>query len=897
MFRPPCPNFFRSGVCVLFFLAVQFLHASPPNLRGSLGIHDPSAVIKCGNLYYVFGTGQGILSKSSADTIYWVTGPSVFANPPGWTTNAVPGFTGDFWAPDIHYFNGQYYLYYAVSTFGSQVSAIGLATSPTLDPTDPSYQWTDQGAVVQSGSGANYNAIDPSVTFDASSNLWMTFGSFWGGIYLIQLNPATGKASTANKNVYNLAADSASGDPIEASYLYYHGNYYYLFVNWGSCCDGIDSTYNIRVGRSAGITGPYLDQNGAKMVSGGGTLFLGTTGKFIAPGQIGIIEENGNYSFGYHYLDANNDGAPTFDFEPLSWTSNGWPAFTNDWSAAYHFHMDARDDGDQYYGLLQNGASIFCDPSLGDSLLLNGTNQYVSLPNGLANAQTFAAVIKWNGGAAWQRVFDFGNGTNSYVCLTPLASTGYPRFTITSSGIGGEEHLDATAAMPTNVWTHIAATTDGSRGILYVNGAAVTTNTSMTLTASDIVPTNVWFGRSQFPADPYFNGQISSIRIWGRALSATEIVAPQPMISAPAANSFYQPGETIQFAGTATDFADSPLPVTGLTWTVEFCGTASTNVVAGPFSGISGGSFSIPPGGEEATNGFYCISLAATDTLGRVETNSADIFPNPTNTDWTAFYSFNNGATDSNGYFNGTLKNGAGTVADSIRGSVLNLNGVNEYVGLPAGIGAMRTFSAWVKWGGGNDWQRIFDFGVNDTSYAMLTTKANSGELRFEITPNGSAETRDLDSPNPMPANVWTHLAVALDGWQAVMFVNGRAVAVNASVNLLPSDVAGGANYFGRSQFSGDPYFNGQMDSMQVSSQTLPIEQITASSIGFSRAASTLTLNWPAWTNGLGLYAATSLVAGANWTSITNSPVTTNGVNFLTLTPANSPEFFRLQLP
>jgi hypothetical protein len=120
---------------------------------------------------------------------------------------------------------------------------------------------------------------------------------------------------------------------------------------------------------------------------------------------------------------------------------------------------------------------------------------------------------------------------------------------------------------------------------------------------------------------------------------------------------------------------------------------------------------------------------------------------------------------------------------------------------------------------------------------------------------------------------------------------------VNASVNLLPSDVAGSANYFGRSQFSGDPYFNGQMDSILVSSQTLPIEQITASSIGISRAASTLTLNWPAWTNGLGLYAATTLVAGANWTSITNSPVTTNGVNFLTLTATNSPGFFRLQLP
>jgi len=122
----------------LAFLAMclipGLLQAAPPSLRGSLGIHDPSAVIKCNGRYYVFGTGQGISSKSSADKMYWVTGPSVFANSPNWTTNAVPGFTGDFWAPDISYFNGQYYLYYAVSTFGSQVSAIGLATNPTLDP-------------------------------------------------------------------------------------------------------------------------------------------------------------------------------------------------------------------------------------------------------------------------------------------------------------------------------------------------------------------------------------------------------------------------------------------------------------------------------------------------------------------------------------------------------------------------------------------------------------------------------------------------------------------------------------------------------------------------------------------------------------------------------------------
>jgi arabinan endo-1,5-alpha-L-arabinosidase len=882
-----------------FFAGILSLHAMPTNLRGSLGIHDPSAVIKCGDRYYVFGTGQGILSKSSADKIYWTTGPSVFANSPNWTTNAVPGFTGDFWAPDISYFNGQYYLYYAISTFGSQVSAIGLATNPTLDPSDPSYSWTDQGPVIQSTTGSAYNCIDPSVTFDASSNLWMSFGSFWNGIYLVQLNATNGLRNTVNTSVISLANDNAaSGDPIEGSYLYHRGNFYYLFVNWGTCCatPALTSTYNIRVGRSATINGTYTDQSGVRMTSSGGTLFLKATGKYIAPGQMGIFDENGASYFGYHYLDANNNGVPTYDLEPLSWTSDGWPVFTNDWSAAYHFQMDARDDGGEYYGLLQNGASIFNDPLLGDVLVLNGTNQYVKLPGGAANARTFAAVFKWNGGADSQHVFDFGNGTNSYAFLTPQASSGNLRFTISASGTAGEKNLEATGAAPVGIWTHAAVTTDGTRGILYINGVAVATNTSMTLTVPDIVPANVWFGRSQFTNNPYFNGQISSIRVFGRALSANEIVAPQPMISAPVANSFYQSGETIAFAGNATDFADVPLSADSLTWTVEFCDTNATNIVAGPFFGISGGNFSIPLDGDEATNGFYQIILAVTDTLGRAATNCVDIFPNPTNTDWTAFYPFDDGATDANGFFNGSLV-GATTPADSIRGPVLNLSGASQYVSLPSGIGSMKTFSAWVKWGGGNDWQRIFDFGSGTASYAMLTAKANSGKLRFEITPNGAGETRDLDSPNALPVNVWTHVAVALDGRQAVMFINGQAVAVNSSVNLLPSDVLGAANYLGRSQFSADPYFSGQMDSVEISSETLPVEQITASSIGISSTAATLTLNWPSWTNGLGLYAANNLGANASWTSVTNSPFATNGVNFLTLAPTNSQMFFRLQLP
>jgi hypothetical protein len=894
------PPVVKLSVCVLLFLKATLALDASTNLRGSLGIHDPSAVIKCGNRYYVFGTGQGIISKSSADKIYWVTGPGVFAIAPSWTKN-ITGFTGNtLWAPDITFFNGQYHLYYACSTFGSQVSGIGLATNPTLDPGDPNYQWTDQGEVIQSGSSVTYNAIDPSVTFDSSSNLWMSFGSFFSGIKLVQLDATTGLRNTTNTTVSSIANDNAaSGDPIEASYLYHRGTFYYLFVNWGTCCatPALTSTYNIRVGRSTNITGPFRDVSNINMTSSGGTLFLKATGKFIAPGQMGILDENGVSYFGYHYLDANDNGVPTYDLEPLSWTTDDWPTFTNDWKAAYHFQMDARDDDDEFYGLLQNGASIFNDPLLGDVLALNGTNQFVTLPGGAANGRTFAAVFKWNGGAASQHVFDFGNGTNSYAFLTPLAASGNLRFTISLLGTAGEENLESPVPVPAGTWTHAAVTTDGARGILYVNGVAVTTNTSMTLTVPDFVPANVWFGRSQFTNNPYFNGQISSIRIFGCALSADEIVAPQPTISTPLANSFYQPGTAIQFAGNATDFADAPLATDSLTWTVEFCDTNATNIVAGPISGVSAGNYSIPPDGEEATNGFHHIILVATDTLGRAATNFVDIFPNPTNTDWTAYYPFDNGAADANGFFDGSLQNSATTPSDSVRGPVLNLSGASQYISLPTNVGAMKTFSAWVKWNGGNAKQCIFDFGAGTTSYAMLTAKANNGKLRFEITPNGGGEVRDLDSPNPLLVNTWTHVAVMLDGRQAVMFVNGQAVAVNSSVNLLPSDVLGPANYLGRSQSSADPYFNGQMDSVQISSQTLPIEQITASRIGISNTGTSLTLNWPAWTNGLGLYAAGSLGANAGWISVTNSSVTTNGINFLTLTPTNRQTFFRLQFP
>ena len=115
-------------------------------------------------------------------------------------------------------------------------------------------------------SSDNYNAIDPCPFVDDDGSMWLSFGSYWSGIKS-SLDPATGKRITPGSTIYSLA-----GSNIEASYLYKRGGYYYLFVNNGVCCSGVNSTYNIRVGRSTSVTGPYLNRSGQNLVSNDGTL-------------------------------------------------------------------------------------------------------------------------------------------------------------------------------------------------------------------------------------------------------------------------------------------------------------------------------------------------------------------------------------------------------------------------------------------------------------------------------------------------------------------------------------------------------------------------------------------------------------------------------------------------
>ena len=262
---------------VLLLIIEHSLSAVPIELQGNLSAHDPSTIVKDGKEYWVFATGRGIISLHSTNLTAWQAGPPVFTNRLAWTTNAVPGFRGTYWAPDIIHLKDQYLLYYSVSTWGSRTSAIGLATSKSLDPANSRYGWTDCGIVIQSSPRDTFNTIDPSVMIDGQGRLWLAFGSYWSGIKIIQLDLVTGKRLETNSPIAAVAWKEA----IEASCIYQHDDHFFLFVNWGQCCRGVKSTYNIRIGRSASATGPYLDREGKDLLQGGGTL-LSTTHAFSA---------------------------------------------------------------------------------------------------------------------------------------------------------------------------------------------------------------------------------------------------------------------------------------------------------------------------------------------------------------------------------------------------------------------------------------------------------------------------------------------------------------------------------------------------------------------------------------------------------------------------------------
>ncbi|HEY2673463.1 MAG TPA: family 43 glycosylhydrolase [Rugosimonospora sp.] len=291
-------------------------YPNPGTVTGDTGVHDPSVVKTPSGGYILVHTGANITIKTSTDRTGWHNAGSAFPNGASWTLSYTGG-SNQLWAPDISYHNGQYYMYYAASSFGSQNSAIFLATSPT----GAAGSWTNQGLVISTSSSNNYNAIDPNLVVDDQGRWWLDFGSFWTGIKLIALDAATGKRS--GTTITGLAQHTGSTTAIEAPYIFKHGSYYYLWVSFDLCCQGASSTYRIMVGRSTSVSGPYVDRNGTAMTAGGGTQVLAGHGSIHGPGHEAVLADTDANVLVYHYYA--NSGASYLGINLLGYDSSGWP--------------------------------------------------------------------------------------------------------------------------------------------------------------------------------------------------------------------------------------------------------------------------------------------------------------------------------------------------------------------------------------------------------------------------------------------------------------------------------------------------------------------------------------------------------------------------------------------
>lgn len=298
--------------------------------------HDPG-IIKTDQGYYVFSTDvkvggepkPGIMVRKSEDLIHW-----------NWVDYALPGipqtaldWTGatNLWAPDIVKHGDGYRLYYSASTFGSKQSMIGMAVSDNIEG-----PWTDQGEVIRTKADDPLNAIDPNIITDSDGAMWMVYGSFFGGIHIIELDPETGKPKEEGFGKMIAARDMVTEDgAVEGPYIVYNEKFkkYYLFVSY----DSLFEDYNVRVGRSDSITGPYVDFNGRDMADTAfepqfevGTKLIGGY-KFgeeegwIAPGHNSVLNDGGNYYLVHHARGESDKNWSYLHVRKILWTEEGWP--------------------------------------------------------------------------------------------------------------------------------------------------------------------------------------------------------------------------------------------------------------------------------------------------------------------------------------------------------------------------------------------------------------------------------------------------------------------------------------------------------------------------------------------------------------------------------------------
>ncbi len=293
----------------IFFLSIVSLCLTAQKADAQIGepyIHDPSTIAECEGKYYTFGTGGGGLISED-----------------GWNWHGGAERPGGGAAPDVLKIGDRYLVIYGATgggLGGGHSGRILTMWNKTLDPKSPDFKYTTAIEVCSSDGMEDQDAIDPGLLLDPTTGrLWVCYGTYFGTIRLIELDPATGKRVAGNKEL-DIAIDC------EATDLIYRDGWYYLLGTHGTCCDGVNSTYNIVVGRSRQVTGPYVDNVGRDMFHGGGKMVIAAGDRVCGPGHFGrtIIDEGVEIMSCHYEADFERSGRSVLGIRPLLWR-NGWP--------------------------------------------------------------------------------------------------------------------------------------------------------------------------------------------------------------------------------------------------------------------------------------------------------------------------------------------------------------------------------------------------------------------------------------------------------------------------------------------------------------------------------------------------------------------------------------------
>ena len=300
--------------------------AKPLTLSGNTGAHDPT-LIEANGTYYRFWTGDRIPVATSTDLMSWRDAQPVYKNGyPMWSKDWLAGVSGQTfnfpWAPDVSHFGDAYHLYSTFSAkFGDNISCITHLTSSDVAAND----WTDHGPVICTKGSEKYNAIDADVGVDLDGTPYLSFGSFWDGIFAFKLND---KGERVGSDLTRLAW----AREIEAPVMFHRCGYHYLLVSWGLCCPGnnrsVDQlTYKVVVGRSKNILGPYVDRKGVNMVEGGGSIIVQGDSTFAAAGHSDVMLSKGHFYHLYHAY-RRPSGRAELRVVELLFDDEGWPVAT-----------------------------------------------------------------------------------------------------------------------------------------------------------------------------------------------------------------------------------------------------------------------------------------------------------------------------------------------------------------------------------------------------------------------------------------------------------------------------------------------------------------------------------------------------------------------------------------